>query len=29
MDTKEKNFEANIEHYLLREGGYVKGDMAI
>lgn len=28
METKEKNFEADIEHYLLSEGGYVKGDQA-
>jgi len=27
MDTKEKNFEADIEQYLLTEGGYVKGTM--
>lgn len=26
METKEKNFEADIEHYLLTQGGYVKGD---
>ena len=25
-DLKEKNFEADIEHYLLSEGGYVKGN---
>ncbi len=25
---KEKNFEADIEHYLLNEGGYVKGDQS-
>lgn len=28
MQTKEKNFEADIEHYLLTEGGYIKGDMS-
>lgn len=28
METKEKNFEADIEHYLLNEGGYVKGDQS-
>ena len=28
METKEKNFEADIEQYLLSEGGYVKGDLA-
>ena len=28
METKEKNFEADIEQYLLMQGGYVKGDMA-
>lgn len=28
MNTKEKNFEQDIETYLLNEGGYVKGDMA-
>lgn len=28
MDTKEKNFEQDIESYLLSEGGYVKGTMA-
>lgn len=27
METKEKNFEDSIEHFLLTEGGYVKGDM--
>lgn len=26
METKEKNFEADIEAYLLEEGGYVKGN---
>lgn len=25
-DLKEKNFEADIERYLLSEGGYVKGN---
>lgn len=25
---KEKNFEADIEHYLLNEGGYIKGDQS-
>ena len=28
METKEKNFEQDIEQYLLNEGGYVKGTMA-
>ncbi len=28
METKEKNFEADIEAYLLEEGGYVKGNQA-
>ena len=28
METKEKNFEQDIEAYLLSEGGYVKGTMA-
>ena len=28
METKEKNFEADIEHYLLNYGGYVKGDQS-
>ena len=28
METKEKNFEQDIETYLLNEGGYVKGTMA-
>lgn len=27
METKEKNFEDSIEHSLLTEGGYVKGNM--
>lgn len=27
METKEKNFEADIEQYLLNEGGYIKGTM--
>ena len=27
METKEKNFEQNIESWLLTEGGYVKGNM--
>lgn len=27
METKEKNFEQDIEQYLLQEGGYVKGNM--
>ncbi len=27
MDTKEKNFEADIEQYLLTQGGYAKGTM--
>ena len=27
METKEKNFEADIEAYLLTKGGYRKGDM--
>ncbi len=27
-DLKEKNFEADIERYLLEEGGYTKGDQA-
>lgn len=26
METKEKNFEADIETYLLTEGGYIKGN---
>ena len=28
METKEKNFEQDIESWLLTEGGYVKGTMA-
>ena len=28
METKEKNFEQDIESWLLAEGGYVKGSMA-
>ena len=28
METKEKNFEQDIESWLLNEGGYVKGTMA-
>ena len=28
METKEKNFEADIEAYLLTEGGYTKGNQA-
>lgn len=28
METKEKNFEADIESYLLKEGGYIKGNQA-
>lgn len=28
METKEKNFENDIETYLLNEGGYVKGDQS-
>lgn len=28
METKEKNFEQDIESWLLREGGYTKGTMA-
>lgn len=28
MDTKEKNFEQDIESYLLNEGGYVKGNQS-
>ena len=28
METKEKNFEQDIESWLLSEGGYVKGTMA-
>lgn len=28
METREKNFEADIEHFLLTEGGYIKGDMS-
>jgi type I restriction enzyme R subunit len=28
METKEKNFEQDIESYLLSKGGYVKGTMA-
>ena len=28
METKEKNFENDIEAYLLSEGGYVKGNQA-
>ena len=28
METKEKNFEADIETYLLNEGGYIKGDQS-
>ncbi len=28
METREKNFEQDIEAYLLSEGGYVKGTMA-
>ena len=27
METKEKNFEQDIESWLLTEGGYVKGNM--
>ena len=27
METKEKNFEQDIESWLLSEGGYVKGNM--
>lgn len=27
METKEKNFENDIETYLLNEGGYIKGDL--
>lgn len=27
METKEKNFEADIESYLLNEGGYIKGNL--
>ena len=27
METKEKNFEQDIESWLLNEGGYVKGNM--
>ena len=27
-DLKEKNFEADIEQYLLTEGGYTKGDQS-
>lgn len=27
QDLKEKNFEADIEHYLLTEGGYIQGDL--
>lgn len=27
METREKNFEADIEQYLLNEGGYVQGTM--
>ena len=27
-DLKEKNFEADIEQYLLTEGGYTKGNQA-
>ena len=27
METKEKNFEQDIESWLLSEGGYVKGSM--
>ena len=26
METKEKNFEADIESYLLNHGGYIKGN---
>src|SRR5665647_677047 len=29
MDLKEKRFEDDIESYLLSEGGYVKGSLAI
>lgn len=29
MQTKEKNFEQDIETYLLNEGGYIKGDQSI
>ena len=28
METKEKNFENDIEAYLLNHGGYVKGNLA-
>lgn len=28
MQTKEKNFEQDIETYLLNEGGYIKGDQS-
>ncbi|MCH5226777.1 MAG: type I restriction endonuclease subunit R [Muribaculaceae bacterium] len=28
METKEKNFEADIESYLLNQGGYIKGNQA-
>ena len=28
METKEKNFEADIESYLLNHGGYIKGNQA-
>ena len=28
METKEKNFEQDIETYLLNEGGYIKGDQS-
>lgn len=28
METKEKNFENDIETYLLTEGGYIKGDLS-
>lgn len=28
METKEKNFEQDIESYLLKEGGYVKGNQS-
>jgi len=27
METKEKNFEADIESYLLNKGGYIKGNL--
>ena len=28
MQTKEKNFEQDIETFLLNEGGYIKGDQS-